>query len=362
MKKPFLALILLLLVPAFVFAATPIQQEKIVFFYSPGCPHCASLNDFLDTFQQQNPNIFIERLNASENSDKFIQTQQQYGIPPEQWSSVPKLFYQEEYCIGDIPCIQLLQQISSTVPTPDVNQITPVDPPESPITWEQIIGLAIADSINPCEFAVLIILLTAILTRFPNQKQKALHAGLAFTLAIFLIYLLFGMLIIFGFKTVIGFTSFNHSGFYSILALLAIALGLLNIKDGIWYRGAGFLMEVPQNWRPKMKELLNKTTSTTGAFVVGLIVSFFLTPCTAGPYFIAGGILSKLDWIQAAPYLLIYLLIFVLPMILLNLGIHFGLSTTEKLTHWREKNLKTLHLIAGILLTALGLAMLLRLL
>jgi cytochrome c biogenesis protein CcdA len=89
-----------------------------------------------------------------------------------------------------------------------------------------------------------------------------------------------------------------------------------------------------------------------------LIVSFFLTPCTGGPYFVAGGILSKTNFIQAIPYLLLYMIIFISPMIAITLIVYFGFMAVEDISGWREKNIKNLHWIAGLILLGLGIAML----
>ena len=136
-------------------------------------------------------------------------------------------------------------------------------------------------------------------------------------------------------------------------------MGLLNIKDAIWYGGGGFIMEVPQKWRPKMKAIINGTTSPKGAFVVGLIVSFFLTPCTAGPYFVFGGILSTIALIEAIPYMFIYMCIFISPMVLISLFVYFGFAKVEDMGGWREKNIKNLHWISGLLMLAIGIWMIL---
>ena len=45
-------------------------------------------------------------------------------------------------------------------------------------------------------------------------------------------------------------------------------------------------------------------------------------------------------------------------MILITSIIYFGMSTTEKLTEWKERKIKYIHLIAGILLIGLGIGIL----
>lgn len=51
---------------------------------------------------------------------------------------------------------------------------------------------ALADSINPCAFAVMLLLLTTILSK-TQDKKKTLWAGLLFSLAIFVTYFLIGV-------------------------------------------------------------------------------------------------------------------------------------------------------------------------
>ena len=161
-----------------------------------------------------------------------------------------------------------------------------------------------------------------------------------------------------GLFTAIQITGFTHK-FYFIIAILALIVGVFNIKDYFWY-GKGFLMEVPLNWRPKMKKMINGVTSPIGAFFVGFVVSLFLLPCTSGPYIVILGLLAvsqtKLTGIM---YLLLYNLIFISPMIVITLLLYRGLSTVESLESIRQKKLKTLHLVAGIIMVLMGLGILL---
>jgi len=220
-----------------------------------------------------------------------------------------------------------------------------------------IIALAFADSINPCELAVLTLALIAILTRYPRERKKVLQVGFAFTIAIFLMYFIYGLVLINLFKAVAGITIFKI-WLYRILGIGGVLLGIANIKDFFSYGSMGFATEVPKKWRPTMKDIIAKITSVKGAFITGIFVALFLTPCTIGPYIIASGILSPLNLINTLPWLLIYNIIFVLPMILITLIIYFGFTTIDNVYGWREKNLKLLHLITGILLVLIGLSLL----
>lgn len=219
--------------------------------------------------------------------------------------------------------------------------------------WAVACGAAL-DAINPCEFAILILLMGSLLVNEDNRK-KALKTGLAFIAAIFVAYFLMGVGLLEFLRT---YTLSVSSYFYYFIGGLAIILGLFNIKDYFWYGGGGFLMEVPQSWRPKMKGLILKITTPLGAFLTGLLVSLFLLPCTSGPYVVILGMLaSKTTLAQALLYLVFYNLIFIAPMLAIVLAIYWGLSP-EKAEAWRKTKLRLLHLVAGVVLLILGIVIL----
>ena len=117
-------------------------------------------------------------------------------------------------------------------------------------------------------------------------------------------------------------------------------------------------MEVPMSWRPKLKAMIKGVTSVPGAFLIGFAVSLFLLPCTSGPYIVILGLLAHTATKSYAIALLaFYNLIFVSPMVLITCAVYFGLTTTEKAEEWRTKRIKTLHLIAGLIILGLGVMM-----
>ena len=213
---------------------------------------------------------------------------------------------------------------------------------------------AAVDAINPCEFAILILLMASMLATQDNRK-KALWTGLSFTAAIFIAYFLMGV----GLLEFIRSYTLSISGyFYKIIGTLAIIIGLLNIKDYFSYGGGGFIMEVPQRWRPRMKSLVRGITNPLGGFLTGLVVSLFLLPCTSGPYVIILGMLAaKTTFAKAFLYLILYNIIFVAPMLAIVFAMYFGLPP-EKAEAWRKQKIRLLHLIAGLVLIILGVALL----
>ncbi|MBR9704112.1 hypothetical protein GOV12_01765 [Candidatus Pacearchaeota archaeon] len=222
------------------------------------------------------------------------------------------------------------------------------------LTLIKIAGLALVDAINPCAFAVMTMVLVAILLEHPEKKKKVLYGGLMFTLAIFIGYFLYGLIMIQLFKSFIELTSVIYPYLIKALALLAIGIGIFNIKDFIKYSPGGFATEMPMSLRPRVKRILKSVTSPRGAFIAGILVTVFLLPCTAGPLLIAAGSLSFLNIIKTIPWLLLYNIIFVLPMLIITLIVYFGISSTDKLSDWKDRKIKYIHLIAGIILITMG--------
>lgn len=224
----------------------------------------------------------------------------------------------------------------------------------------KITTLALADSVNPCELAMLAMILITILIHNPGKKSKVLQAGFAFISAVFIGYLVYGLIIIQFFNFFAEFLRQNTTIIYTVLAIIAMVLGALNVKDFFAYKKGGFATEMPLFLRPRMKKYVEKITSAKGAFVIGFILTLFLLPCTMGPYIVASGLLADLGIIGALPWLLYYNLVFVLPMMVIVFLIYFGVARAEDVSMWRDRNVRWLHLIAGILLFVVGFAMLMK--
>jgi len=177
-------------------------------------------------------------------------------------------------------------------------------------------------------------------------------------------YLLYGFLIIKAFEVVQSITSireflYGTLGINFILGIGAIILGLLGLKDFFSYKPGSVGTEMPLFLRPKVTKLIAKVTSPIAAFTVGMFVTLFLLPCTIGPYVILGGLLAGDGFITALPSLVLYNVIFVLPMIAVTLIVYFGSKKGEDVQDWKEKNVRYMHLVAGILLLLIGILMVL---
>lgn len=229
---------------------------------------------------------------------------------------------------------------------------------ENILTFGKITSLAFVNSINPCQIAMLVLVLITILTQNQQKKKKVLFAGLAFITAVFIGYLFYGIVLVQLFQTFTGLLKQGSIYIRYIFAVLSMLIGSLQIKDFFFYKKGSFATEMPIWMRPRAKRIIEKITSPGGAFLTGFIMTLFLGPCTMAPLLVATETLSQFGLIGALPWLLYFNLIAVLPLIIITLIIYRGFTTTEHVAQWKERNVKKLHLIAGIILLSMGIALL----
>ncbi len=365
MKKTLLALITIIL-SANIFmgmaAAKTVVPYKIYYYYGQGCPHCANVdkffadNDLYNKYPIEKKEVYSNAKYAQELTNWF----EEENIPLTSRGVPALVFPNKQILVGDTPIIENFETLAEEfktelmeggMPDPDMETKVPEGKNETNLTILAVISGAVVDSINPCAFAVLIILLTTILAT--GNRKKALKTGIAFATSIFISYMAMGL----GLYKALTIGNVPHY-FMNIVGVLAIVLGLFNLKDYFNYGGFGFVMEVPLKWRPKMKELLTNVTSPSGAFLIGFLISLFLLPCTSGPYIVVLGMLSQRElFAQAFAYLVLYNLIFIAPMILITAAVFKGFDI-KKAEKERKKQIEKLHLIAGIILVLMGIALL----
>ena len=303
------SLFLLLLFLNFTHATATQNEVYLHVFYGEGCPHCAQLHAFIDKIKVNYPTLKVEYYEVYfNNTDRslFENISKAYNSSVQ---GVPTLFINDKMVVGFNTEIgkNIENEIKYCTENVCENPILRVnensEKPENILTIPLVITAALVDSINPCAFAVLIILMTAVLSI--HEKKKALLFGISFTISIYISYLLMGL----GILSVLQFAGVTTI-FYMIVTILAFIVGILNIKDYFWY-GKGVLMEIPISWRPKLNELLNSVTSPIGAFLVGFAVSAFELPCTGGPYIVILGLLAHdVSREIGMLYLLLYNLVF----------------------------------------------------
>ena len=356
-----------------------VRAPDYILFYGNGCPHCAKVERFFEENKiPEKFDVVSKEIYFNKNNLKELQWYlKKLNLDSNQiWIPFLVINNKDEcsYINGDASIIdffdkKLAQSCSSSwCDSKSCNeencQWLKCESNTLTNTWTQgslstnkerwkffgiMLPAALSDSINPCEFAVMLLLISSILTK-TKSRRKALLSWWLFVLAVFLSY--FGMWL--GLFTALAWAQ-NTYLIKLIVWILGILVWLANLKDFFRY-GKWFVMEVPFGWRPKMASLIEKIASPGWAFVVWVIVSLFLLPCTSWPYFTILGYLASesknlnLWWYI---YLLVYNIIFVLPMIVIAVLVWFGFKSAEELAKIKKKNTRLIHLIVGILMLGL---------
>ncbi|MDD3647218.1 MAG: cytochrome c biogenesis protein CcdA [Candidatus Dojkabacteria bacterium] len=208
---------------------------------------------------------------------------------------------------------------------------------------------ALGDSINPCAIAVLVFLVTFLIS-IKKRGGKFLAIAFVYILFIYLTYFFAGL----GLLSSVQKLNITYS-VYRVAAIVVVLAGLVNIKE-YFFSGKGFSLALPESKKPLIKKYIQKA-SIPSAIVLGIMVSLFELPCTGGIYLAVIGLLAeKATWTEGILYLLYYNLIFVFPLIIIVLLSFFSLSS-ETINSWRKKNKRGMRLVMGITMILLGILM-----
>ncbi|MEM4267981.1 MAG: cytochrome c biogenesis CcdA family protein [Candidatus Woesearchaeota archaeon] len=353
-----------------------IQNDSIciAYFYGEGCSNCAKIQPFIESVERKyGDKIHIYKYEVYrdlKNYQLYNKLCSVQNIPLEK-RGIPLIAINDKYLMGVESITKNLEaEIENTLASgkhicpiegemtchlsqeEKESEINPVNPQlKTGITLPLIIGTGLVDGINPCAFSVLIFLLTFLLAVSKDTKRM-LKAGIAYIVAVYITYFLAGI----GLLAAIHITGLSGI-IVKIAALLAIIIGLINIKDFFWY-GKWFSLKIPEVSKQTIEKLTYRA-NIPAALVLGFLVAMFELPCTGGVYLaIIAMLANSMTQASAVGYLLLYNLMFVLPLVFIIFLVVKGMKT-EHIEEWRQSRKNWMRLILGVVLLMLGVAMLL---
>jgi len=210
-----------------------------------------------------------------------------------------------------------------------------------------VIVAALIDSINPCAFGILLLTI-AFLLSIQKTRGSILKMGGVYILGLLTVYFLIGL----GILQVLHI--FNTPHFMAkVGAAFLIVLGGLNLINE-FFPSFPIKFRIPQAAHTKLASLMNKA-SLPAVFLLGVLVGLCEFPCTGGPYLMVLGLLhDQGTYFTGVGYLLLYNLIFVLPLVLI-LFIASDSALVAKVQEWKKSETKRMRLWSGIAMIILGL-------
>lgn len=218
-------------------------------------------------------------------------------------------------------------------------------------TISTVLATAVVDSINPCAIGVLILLLSTLV--MTKRKRKLIKIGLLYIFAVFITYFLFGL----GLVTFLSAIPIVWAQYISVMVgLIVILAGIIEVKDYFWY-GQGFSLAISPKYAAKIKEKMKHLSLGTVVFL-GVFVAAVELPCTGGPYLAITLLLSQNFDMTALFLLVLYNIIFVMPLVIILLCVLGGMKL-QNIQNWKQSNKSYMRLITGLILIGLGIMLIL---
>lgn len=311
----------------------------MAYFAEVGCSECDRVSIALEHLQDRFPNLVIHEYDVIQDYALNLCLSEQLDVPEEQRHDAPAVFVGAHFLVDtDIQYDRLVEIVSSYAqqgaePAWEKCGEGAELPPPPP--WWAVILPGLVDGINPCAFATIVFFISY-LSLTERKGRDIILVGAAFTLAVFLSYLMFGMVlreILAGVIERVG--SVLRSVLNVAIALLCLLLALFSYSD---FRKArrGRVKDMALRLPDKLRKRINATIRhgmrarmfVVAAFVTGVVVSFIELACTGQVYVpIILGLSSPGYRAQSLLALVVYCLAFVVPLIAVFVVSYTGTSS-----------------------------------
>lgn len=371
-------------------AAQPAPDWDIELFARPGCPRCAAAKRFLDQLKQQAPSgtgllkVRVLDISADKGArERLGALARAAGV---RVLGVPAFVVRGQLLVGfrsdQITGARITALLRGAATPPASEDAASVCAPEAadcslledeesvihsrlfgPLSVRQLglplftAAIGLLDGFNPCAMWVLLFLLS-LLTRL-NSRRKMFLIGGTFVMASGAVYFAFmaAWLNVFLF---IGISRIVQI----VLALLAVAIGGINIKDFFAFK-RGVSLSIPESAKPglyrRVRQIVQARSlllSLSGVIVLALVVNLIELLCTAGFPAVYTRVLTlrQLPWWSYYGYLALYNVFYMLDdSIMLVIAI-----VTLGHRKLQEKEGRWLKLVSGVVMLALGCTLLFR--
>ena len=348
-------------------AATGGDEIVLWYFRRDHCPVCERAEEWLESVEFEHPGLVVRRIDVVRDEAGRTLFDHMLRDRGERATAVPAFVLEDQVWVGF--SAHIAGQIADAVrfrlaggPAPeqfgpgvlDLGPLGSIDLAGRSLFAATVL-ISFVDGFNPCSVWVLTVLLAMILSS--RSRMRIAAVGLTFLAVTAAIY---GLFIVGLFTTLV---IAGHLGWIQVaIALLALAFGLINVKDYFIFK-RGLSLTIPDRFKPSIyrgarvlrdDHPLPIALAITVAFAAG--VALIELPCTAGFPVIWTSLLSGSDAGQAdffallAVYLLIYLLV--------EIAIVAAVVVTLRPSRLQERQGRILKLIGGMIMIALALVLL----
>lgn len=349
-------------------------QVNLYFFWSARCPHCLEARPVVERMADELPWLSLQSRELTAHPEYLGEYAAMARIFGQEARSVPAFFYCDRMTVGFDSeagmgakirreleqCRQQLREglLPGLKPGTENIEIPLLGTFSAGKQSLLLVTLVIAglDAFNPCAFFVLLFLLSLLI--HTRSRRRMLFIGGVFILFSGLIYFLF-MAAWLNLFLIVGMQRL----FTAAAGMVAVAMALINIKD-FFLPGYGPTLSIADTKKPglfqRMRGLLqtgNLPALTLGTITLAVAANSYELLCTSGLPMVYSRILT----LESLPsgtyylYLLLYNVIYVVPLLLILLLFTFSLGQRKL----KAEEGRLLKLLSGIMMLELGLGLLL---
>lgn len=370
-----------LFLPVRAMALDKQEMPELFIFYSLNCHECSKIKaQVMPAIQKEFEGkvvfVYLD-VEELENYKLFLSLMQKSGPGVE--FKIPVFYMQGKFLNsqGEVEA-NLRNFIKDSLSRPLAGSfLMPADPVayfKSFVPLSVIIA-GLEDGINPCAFTVIVFFIS-FLSAQGYRKKELFFIGTAFILSVFLTYLCIGL-------GVFNFL-YRFRGFWAITHLLNITIGLASILFGIFavydfikFKKTGsteqLILQLPKAVKERIHKVVGffyrkssqekQQNSSPGlgkllasAFISGFLVSLLEAVCTGQVYLptIAFVLKASSFKLQALGYLLLYNVMFIVPLITIFVFALMGTTSTQ-FSGFIKKHLGLIKIFMAVLFFILGL-------
>ncbi len=374
LKKRWLSLLIGvgLLLPSLSLVARE-HKVEVYLFYSPHCGHCIRLEkEFIPQLQEKYKDKIALRymdITKEENLKALIALSKTYKV---EHSAVPTVFVGNSCLVGVKDIENNLESLidkyyGSRTSFPYLLPGVNLEEEFRHLSFFTIITAGLIDGINPCAFAVIVFFIS-FLTVYGYQKKEIVYVGSFYILSVFITYILIGVGL-FGFLYSLRHFYFLMKLFYYFIAATCFLLAAFSLYDYFRFvrtgESEGMILQLPKFLKKKINLVigggLRKRQSRRVvelclvAFGVGFSVSLLEAACTGQVYIPTIALILKIGTLRwkAFSYLVVYNIMFVLPLIVIFLLSLLGVNS-QYFNRFLKKNLGKIKIFMFLLFLGLG--------
>jgi len=355
---------------SFAFSARE-KRAEILLFYSPNCKAClkAKIEILPQVFKKYKNKIIIKEANIYDknNLNLLISLSSRFK---RKIAAVPAILVGDTFLVGTK---EIKENLDKAIEKALKEDISPhlyflekaILNKFKKISLFTLIGAGLIDGINPCAFAVIVFFIS-FLTVYGYSKKEIIGIGSAYILAVFFTYLLLGLGI---FKTLYLISHFYIliKIFYYLVAGMCFFLFVLALYDYFRYKkektAEGLILQLPKFLKKKISGTIGDALRGKKGYIklfiislgVGFLVSLLEAVCTGQVYLPTIFFILKLPHLRlkALFYLIIYNLMFILPLILIFILFLLGV-TSQRLNNFLRRRLGAFKLALALVFLVLG--------